>query len=178
MTPNSSNDGEGCTVADRDTDPSEQAPAFGPILVPTDFSPDADAALVWAGRFAARIDAPIVVLHVVHDPAEAAGFYQAEGAAALEPLTEVAGQMMEEYIAHMQSAHPDLPGLQTATTQLVAGLPAGRIVEAAEREGAQLIVIGSKGRTGLSHILVGSVAERVVRLAPMPVVVVKRPVAE
>jgi len=56
---------------------------------------------------------------------------------------------------------------------LVQGLPPGRIVEAAGLLKAKLIVIGSRGMTGLDHMLLGSVAERVVELAPGPVVVVK-----
>ena len=54
------------------------------------------------------------------------------------------------------------------------GLPPGRIVEVARELGADLVVVGSRGRTGLPHILLGSVAERVVQTAPVPVTVVKR----
>jgi nucleotide-binding universal stress UspA family protein len=59
------------------------------------------------------------------------------------------------------------------TARLVAGLPPGRIVEVAAEIGAELVVLGSRGRTGLAHVLLGSVAERVVQTAPMPVTVVK-----
>jgi nucleotide-binding universal stress UspA family protein len=145
-----------------------------PILVATDFSPDSEAALLWACEFAACVDAPVLVLHVVHDPAEASGFYRSEEGEALEPIMDVAERLMLTFLSGMRDANPGVAPLQSATTELVAGLPPGRIVEVAEREGAQLIVIGSRGLTGLSHILVGSVAERVAQLAPMPVVIVKR----
>ena len=56
---------------------------------------------------------------------------------------------------------------------MIAGLPAGRTVEVADSLGASMIVVGSRGRTGLPHILLGSVAERIVQTAAMPVVVVK-----
>jgi nucleotide-binding universal stress UspA family protein len=143
--------------------------------VAVDFSADSDAALLWASRHADAIGAPLRVLHVVHDPAEAAGFYREDAASPDVTMSEVAERMMEEYLAKMRDANPGLTALQTAESELVSGLPPGRIVEVAERDGVQIIVIGSRGRTGLAHILLGSVAERVAQLAPVPVVVVKRP---
>jgi nucleotide-binding universal stress UspA family protein len=144
-----------------------------PILVATDFSADADAALVWASRHAARIGAPLHVLHVVHDPAEASGFYRKGRRDGSETMAEAAEKMMASHIAKAREAHPELAALQSAKPELVSGLASGRIVEVAKRDGAQLIVVGSRGRTGLSHLLIGSVAERVAQLAPMPVVIVK-----
>ena len=145
-----------------------------PFLVATDFSPDSEAALLWACKFAALADAPVLVLHVIHDPADASGFYRSEEGEALEPMTNVAERLMLTFLSRMRDANPDLAPLQSAKMEYISGLPPGRILEVAEREGAQLIVIGSRGLTGLSHILVGSVAERVAQLAPMPVVIVKR----
>ncbi|HMB59408.1 MAG TPA: universal stress protein, partial [Xanthomonadales bacterium] len=63
--------------------------------------------------------------------------------------------------------------LESAQTLLVAGLPPGRISEIAKSLDAKMIVIGSRGLTGLPHLMIGSVAERVVHLASQPVVVVK-----
>lgn len=144
-----------------------------PIVIATDFSPDSEAALAWAGQFAALTGAQLVVLHVIHDPADAAGFYRSEKDGAPEAMSDVAQRMMTEFLAKMRGAHPDSVPIQTAVPELITGLPASRIVELAEREGARLIVIGSRGLTGLSSILVGSVAERVAQHAPMPVVIVK-----
>ena len=59
---------------------------------------------------------------------------------------------------------------------LVSGLPAPRILEVAETSNVSHIVMGSKGRTGLAHLLIGSKAEQVVRLAKVPVTIVKEPV--
>jgi len=145
-----------------------------PVLVAVDFSCDSDAALLWASQYADTIGAPLRVLHVVHDPAEAAGFYREDAGSRDAPMLEIAGTMMAECLARMRDANPDMVALQAAASDLVSGLPPGRIVEVAERDGAQIIVIGSRGRTGLAHILLGSVAERVVQMAPMPVVVVKQ----
>lgn len=146
-----------------------------PILVATDFSPDSGAALLWASQNAAHTGAPLLVLHVIHDPTDAAGFYRGDEWSPSETISDVAEKMMAAFLRRMREANPDEAPLQSATPELVTGLPPGRIVEIAKREGAQMIVMGSRGLTGLSHILVGSVAERVTQMAPMPVVIVKPP---
>jgi len=147
----------------------------GPLLVAVDFSDDSRAAVAWAGAEADRLGKALTILHVVHDPASSPGFYRQIGEDWLRPMADVAGEMMDEFLAEMQAAHPGLHALAAAEARQVTGLPAGRIVEVAKAVDAPLVVVGSRGRTGLPHILLGSVAERVVQLAPMPVVVVKRP---
>jgi nucleotide-binding universal stress UspA family protein len=147
---------------------------LGPILVAVDFSKDSEAALAWAGEYARLAGAELLILHVAHDPAASPGFYRQMSDDWLRPMVEVAEQMMTEFVAAMRVAHPALGTVQTAATRLVSGLPAGRIVEVAEQVGAPLIVVGSRGRTGLPHILLGSVAERVAQTATVPVVIVKR----
>ena len=144
------------------------------ILCAVDFSGDSAAALGWACRQAALTDARLVLLHVVHDPASSPGFYRRVGSDWLEPMVAVAEDMMAEFLAAFRAGAEDLPALQALETRLVRGLPPGRIVEVARELGADLVVVGSRGRTGLPHILLGSVAERVVQTAPVPVTVVKR----
>jgi nucleotide-binding universal stress UspA family protein len=162
-------------MAENEVSETKGPDGAAPVLVAVDFSSDSDAALLWASRHADSIGAPLHVLHVVHDPAEAAGFYHEEHGEAVAPMTDVAERMMETYLRERRDAHPELAALQSAEPQLVSGLPPGRIVEVAKRNGARIVVVGSRGRSGLDHILLGSVAERVVQLAPMPVVVVKQP---
>jgi nucleotide-binding universal stress UspA family protein len=147
----------------------------GPILCAVDFSPDSRAALSWACDQAALVGAPLVVLHVVHDPAASPGFYREVEEDWIRPMAEVAEEMMAEFMARAREARPDCAALAAAEIRLVPGLPPGRIVEVAKSEAASMIVIGSRGRTGLAHILLGSVAERVVQTAAVPVVVVKVP---
>lgn len=147
----------------------------GPILCAVDFSPDSRAALRWACRQAELTGAPLTLLHVVHDPAASPGFYRHPEAEWLQPMTEVAEEMMAEFLAAEREANPDCKPLHDAETRLVPGLPPGRIVEVAAAIGASLVVVGSRGRTGLPHILLGSVAERVAQTSPVPVVVVKTP---
>ena len=144
-----------------------------PILVALDFSDDSRAAVLWACEYADCIGARLVLLHVVHDPASSPGFYRSETPGQMQPMQDVAESMMREFLAEMQRNHPGLDTLKSAETRLVTGLPPGRIVEAASLLNAKLVVIGSRGMTGLDHMLLGSVAERVVELAPGPVVVVK-----
>jgi nucleotide-binding universal stress UspA family protein len=147
----------------------------GPVLVGVDFSDDSRAALTWAGEYAGTSGAELLVLHVVHDPAAKPGFYRRKDDKRVRPMVEVARDKMTEFLKANTKARRDLKALQTADTKIVSGLPAGRIVEVAEKVGARLIVVGSQGRTGLPLILLGSVAERVAQLAPIPVVIVKRP---
>jgi nucleotide-binding universal stress UspA family protein len=73
----------------------------------------------------------------------------------------------------MRRDYPNQEPIQKATPLMVTGTPATRIVEIAEKKQASMIVVGSHGRTGLSHLLIGSKAERVVQLANVPVTVVK-----
>ena len=145
-----------------------------PLLVPVDFSEHSKAALVFAAQLAEHIGAPIVVLHVVHDPGEAPGFYAGrQSTDELKKMEDVAAEMMEEFMKQVRADQPTSTSLRDARTMLLVGLPATRIIEAVESEGAHMVVMGSQGRTGLSHILLGSKAEQVVRLSPVPVTIVK-----
>jgi nucleotide-binding universal stress UspA family protein len=144
-----------------------------PVLVAIDFSEDSRAALLWAGKYASCVDAPLVMLHVVHDPASYPGFYRKEQKEELLPMQQVAEEMMVDFLSEMKQKYSGLDWLDLARTELISGMPPGRIVEMAELLGAGTIVIGSRGLTGLPHMLLGSVAERVAELASIPVVVVK-----
>jgi nucleotide-binding universal stress UspA family protein len=148
-----------------------------PVLCAVDFSKDSRAALLWAARYAEREDARLVVLHVVHDPASSPGFYREPEAGWLRPMEEVAKEMFDEFLHDVREQNPKEVGLGRIETMLRAGLPAGRIAEAADEIGAGLVVVGSRGRTGLPHILLGSVAQRVAQIAAAPVTVVKAPEA-
>lgn len=147
----------------------------GPVLVAVDFSADAALAALWAARQAELLKVPLIVLHVVHDPAASPGFYRKPDDDYLRPMVDVAEEMMEEFLRDLREEHADLQALENAHTRLVSGLPAGRIAEVAAETGAGIVVVGSRGRTGLKSILLGSVAERVAQISPVPVVIVKDP---
>ena len=144
-----------------------------PILVAVDFSSDSEAALIWALKHAALISAPIIALHVIHDPAETPEFYNKPGHSALLPLEDVASEKMEAFILSISEAHPELENMLVIDKKFATGLPPGRIIEVAEHEKPQLIVMGTRGRTGLSNLLLGSVAKQVLQESDIPVVVVK-----
>lgn len=145
------------------------------ILVAVDFTPFSEEALCFAGKLADKLEAQLIVLHVIHDPSEAPGFYVKKGKDKdfLSTMEDVANEMMEEFLNKMRRDYPNQEPIQKATPLMVTGTPATRIVEIAEKKQASMIVIGSHGRTGLSHLLIGSKAERVVQLSNVPVTVVK-----
>lgn len=145
------------------------------ILVPVDFSSFSEAALLKACELASCIGLPVVILHVVHDPSELPGYYsRMTQKNTLVRIEDVAQEMLDEFIAKMINARPELDCLAKAKPMLVVGLPVGRILEVAKIVNAAMIVMGSQGRTGLDHLLLGSKTEQVVRLSPVSVTVVKK----
>ena len=147
------------------------------LLVAVDFSPFSEQTLCFAGRLAEKLKAQLLVLHVIHDPAEAPGFYAQRGKKKkfLKSMEEAAEEMMEEFLLKMCQAYPDLVPIKKTKSLLVVGTPVTRIVEVAEKNQVSMIIIGSHGRTGLVHLLVGSKVQLVVQLSPLPVTVVKTP---
>ncbi len=145
------------------------------ILVPVDFSAHSEAALLFAVECADKMGASITVLHVIHDLGEAPGYYSVKGRKKqLRRMEDVANEMLDAFIQEIQEKHPGLPALHNLKTILIKGLPVNRILEIAEQTDSRMIVMGSQGRTGLSHIMLGSKAEQVVRLSPIPVTIVKQ----
>lgn len=143
------------------------------ILCAVDFSDDSEAALRWAATDAGRDGARLVVLHVVHDPASSPGSYAKLGDDWVKSMEDAAKEMLADFIGAFWERYPELSSADRMETMLVTGLPPGRIVEVADRIGADLVVVGSRGRTGMQHVLLGSVAQRVAQIASVPVTVVK-----
>ena len=136
------------------------------ILCPTDFSTAGQTALEMATSLARDRGATLVIMHVEEPPMAYGGgelYYGIE-----EPNREELKRMLSEVVP----ADPAVP----YEHRLMIGSPATAIVEMAERENADLIVMPTHGRTGLLRLLMGSVAEEVVRKAKCPVLTVK-PVA-
>ena len=145
------------------------------LLVATDFTAYSEEALIFAGDLADKLDAQLLVLHVIHDPAEAPGFYvqKLKKKKYLRSMEEAADEMMATFLQNVKKASPDHQSIQEATSLLVVGTPVSRIIEIAEKRKAHMIIVGSHGRTGLSHAFIGSKAERLVRFSPIPVIVIK-----
>ena len=148
-----------------------------PILVPVDFSGHSLAALLKACELAECAKQPVIILHVVHDPAEMPGYYslvtKKKKVAHIEDLAQEAFDIfMQDAIAQ----NPNVKLLQEAQTRLVLGLPVNRILEMVDITNASMVVMGSHGRTGMKHIMLGSKAEQVVRACPVPIMIVKEPI--
>ena len=147
------------------------------LLVPVDFTSFSEEALVFASGLAKCMSARLLVLHVIHDPAESPGFYarKLKKKKYLQSMEEAAEEMMQEFLEKMRLAFPGNEAIKNATSLLVVGTPVTRIVEIAETKQASMIILGSQGRTGLANLLLGSKAAQVVQLATIPVTVVKNP---
>ncbi len=145
----------------------------GPILVAADFSENSMKAVKWAIDLATAINATVVLIHIVHDRAEGPGYYKHEKIDAMRPMEDVAEKMMQQFMEKLTEKHSSCEAFKNLETRIVTGLPVSRILETAENIDAKLIVMGSQGLTGLKHLLIGSKAEQVVRLANIPVTIVK-----
>ncbi len=153
-----------------------QKPRNEPILVPVDFSDYSRAALLHASELSVCTGQPIVVLHVVHDPAEMPGYYsRVTKKKKIAYIQDLAREAFDQFISETLAQYPNVEPLQRAETRLVIGLPVNRILEMINKSGASMVVMGSHGRTGMQHIMLGSKAEQIVRLSPAPVLIVKKP---
>jgi nucleotide-binding universal stress UspA family protein len=142
---------------------------FTRLLVPTDFSAGSEQAWAVARRLAARLDAELILVHVlVETPLYSEGPFTMQRARdVFDAARAWAVKTLGEWTATAASA-----GL-SARWVVKTGVPHQEIVGAAVLERADLIVIGTRGRGGLDRALLGSVADRVIRLAPCPVVAVR-----
>jgi nucleotide-binding universal stress UspA family protein len=146
------------------------------ILVATDFSEPADAALLYGRTLARTFNATLHVVHVVGQINALA--YGAEAYVVSMPdlqreVEEAARKALDDALID-NDPHP----LPVRRALLVSNAPAPAIVNHARRESIDLIITGTHGRGAVSHLLLGSVAERVVRTAPCPVLTIRHPERE
>ena len=139
------------------------------ILCPVDFSDASKSALQVASELSRRFDGELTVFHAYPLP----GYTLPEGT--VLPATGMLQELAEQTDALLERWKADAlkEGAPRVSTGKSVGEPAVEIVAAAEEGKYDAIVVGTHGRTGLAHVLLGSVAERVVRRAPMPVVTVR-----
>jgi nucleotide-binding universal stress UspA family protein len=135
------------------------------ILVPVDFSAHSATLVKVAAELSAQYRAPMSLVHV-HQPMNLG---MPDGFMSYMPVQ--LNELLSALQAQLDQVKKDAraAGAYDVDTRLLQGSVAGEIVELAKAEGYDLIVIGTHGHTGLKHALLGSVAERVVRLAPCPV---------
>lgn len=136
------------------------------ILVPVDFSRHSENAVRYGAELAAKFHAELVLLHVVDNTP----VMFSEGAVFTpESMKEVLDK------ANAELGGIEIPEGLNVTRVAREGHPFVEIVRFAKANGVDLIVVGTHGRTGLAHLLLGSVAENVVRKAPCPVLTVHHP---
>jgi nucleotide-binding universal stress UspA family protein len=132
------------------------------IIVPTDLSDLSLEALQYANEVARLFNAEIIVLHVI-DPRDKAGAPRAR--------FEEAEFEARKSIIHLLMEHTIVP--QNLKLEICRGSAVDEIIKAVRQFHADLVVMSTHGRTGLRHVLMGSVAEHVVRHSPVPVLTVK-----
>ena len=143
------------------------------ILAATDFSDSATKAIDTAVEFAKKFDAELVVLHAYRveipmaSPMAAGGYVLPEGF--FEQLGSHARGQVEETAKKLEARGIKVTGIAVEQSAATA------IIEEATRRPADLIVMGTRGLTGLKHVALGSVADRVARMAPCPVLTVGSP---
>ena len=139
------------------------------ILFPTDFSNGARAAMDHAISLAKDYDAKLVLLYVIQDISIAEWYIPSTISAGelVEDMQKSAWQEMDKWIAEVSKQVKDVEKM------VVRGVPFVEIIQTAKERNADLIVIGTHGRTGIDHMLFGSTAEKVVRKAACPVLTVR-----
>ena len=140
------------------------------VLHPTDFSDNSREALEYALAFSKWQSAEIVLLHVCEEVEYAPPEYYMDKDESVRQLKERSGAALAA-LDKVAATHED-SGVQISTT-IASGKPFDEIIKTAQDIGADLIVLGTHGRTGLAHILIGSTAEKVVRKASCPVLTVR-----
>lgn len=145
-------------------------PKIQHILCPVDFSPNSDRALDYAFAIAKRLDAQVTLLHAYTLP----NFVMPDGI--MLPGAELLAQMSVDAQVQLDQRKAKY-GNQGVPIQLdlTMGAPDSEIASIAEKRKADLIIMGTHGRTGLQHLLLGSTAERVVRASKVAVMTIREP---
>ena len=147
--------------------------AINNVLVATDFGEASDSALLYGRELAGRFGATLHVVHVAQNfyvTTYGAETYAAVVPEVQEEIEKTAKKRLDELVIDS-----DRSGPRTKTLVLTSSSPAYAIVDYAREHGIDLIVLGTHGRGALAHLVMGSVAERVVRLASCPVLTVRHP---
>src|SRR5688572_23998182 len=140
------------------------------ILVPLDFSSNSRLALDYAYGLARKFDAALHLVHVCEVPSALTGSMDAYAIA----YTDWSQRLGEEAERELEKLRPRLAGIKVST-EVLFGNPSRAIITAAETNDADLIVMGTHGHGPVMHVVMGNVAERVVRTAECPVLTVREP---
>lgn len=140
------------------------------ILVPCDFSNATQEVTRFAIDIAKRYQAKLTLLHIYEMP-----IYPIPPDSVLMVAPDVLAQQMSEMVTLLENLKKDIEsqGVKDVVTKISQGAPAVEILKECDEERYDLIVMGTHGRTGLKHVLIGSVAEKIVRKAPCPVLTIR-----
>ena len=144
----------------------EKGPQIRGIMVPVDFSSYSKQAVNYAAMIAKKFNAGIVLAHVI----DSLSYSVTDTLKVIEhrrALETIAGTLLDNLSKQLREKNLKVK------TYLVSGAPYREILKKTQLEKVDLIVMGTHGRTGVAHLLLGSVAERVVRLSPCPVLTVR-----
>lgn len=139
---------------------------FQHVLVATDFSDCSEEALKLGVKMAESLSAALTIVHAWDVPAYVYTTVAYVPSDMVTPVLDAAKAYLDEAVARARVNVPDAKGL------LRRGSPWREILAARDEVGADVIVLGTHGRGGLAHVFLGSVAERVVRTSPVPVLTV------
>ncbi len=140
------------------------------ILVPTDFSDPAAAALRYGRALAEEFGSTLYLMHIVPEPY----VYPWGTEVSTLPLVDLLAQSETQASERLKALADDTGALSgRIKTATAIGTPVDRILQYQADEGIDLIVMGTHGRGAVGHLLLGSVAERIVRRSPVPVLTVK-----
>jgi nucleotide-binding universal stress UspA family protein len=145
---------------------SKAARALGPVLAATDFSETAAVAVEWATELARQQGTRLELVHAVTTPPSMPGYVPTSGLDFTADVRRAAEGRLQELVASLRQAGTEVGAY------LDAGMPSQVIVDRAEAVAASAIVLGTRGLTGLRHLLLGSTTERVIHDAPCPVLAI------
>lgn len=146
------------------------------ILVATDFSEPSGAAVAYGRELARSFGAQLTVFHAAGNAAARA--YGSDAFVFIDPGLQSDVENAARARIEALSADERRDGVNASAVVLTSNTPASAIVDYARQAGIDLIVMGTHGRGAVTHLLMGSVAERVVRTAPCPVLTVRHPERE
>jgi nucleotide-binding universal stress UspA family protein len=152
-----------------DLDSKEIAMNVKHILCPVDFSEHGEAAISYATSLAKEYNAELHFVHVFEEP-----HAYVDGGFASAPLPAID---LDEEKAKLDLVEPASPDV-AYRRKMIVGRPSEELVKYAAEESIDLIIMGTHGRTGLGRLLMGSVAESIVRKATCPVLTIRQPTAK
>lgn len=141
--------------------------SFQKILVPVDFGESSDKALATAVELAKQFQSTLVLIHTWEIPAYDYGAMNFSAVDLLTPIEDAAKGQLDSLLAEVRTKVPSTRAI------LTRGIAWREIVSAIEHERPDLVVMGTHGRRGVGRVVLGSVAEKIVRVSPVPVLTVR-----